>query len=62
MTTAPETTWPRIFLSVQREIEGRPAVALREISLDEFLRGRYMGPLLVNEINAMLREVGWRPD
>lgn len=47
---------------MQREVEGRPAVALREISLDEFLRGRYMGPLLINEINAMLREVGWRPD
>lgn len=56
-TTAVNTTEPRIFITVERLVQGHCRTARREISLDVWLQRRstqFLGP----EIDAMLREVG----
>jgi hypothetical protein len=57
MTDEPETTEPRIFVKVQRMVNGHNVYAVREISLLIWRSARVPGSIVAAEIDAMLREV-----
>lgn len=60
MDTKSETTEPRIFITVQRLIDGQPTQVGREISLLTYQTARFPGGILTAEINNMLTEIGYQ--
>lgn len=54
-----QSSEPRIFITIERKVEGHPVCAMRELDLHLWLR-KHPDGLVGSEIDAMLREVQFR--
>lgn len=54
-----EITEPRIFITVQREIDGHPTCVIKEVSFVVWQQARNPGGIVEIEVNAALRDIGY---